>query len=133
MKTSSELASRLKPVTPILDEHNIVEVLAAPAAVETNFQTRTGSCLAVLTAFDRRVSRDYFYEMLVDASNLNEYLRRAEMISRVMYDMERGQLTKERCQLVVANLLGQAEKHRHALHRRMSLVAEMPYENDTIN
>ena len=120
-------------MTPILDEHNIVEVLAAPAAVETNFQTRTRSCLAVLAAFDRHISRDYFYEMLVDAINLNEYLRSAEMIARVAYDLERGRLTKERCQTVMAILLGQAEKHRYALHRRMSLVAEMPYENNSIH
>lgn len=125
--------ARLKPVSPVLNEAGVLEALRAPAAIQTNEYTRNASVLAVMSVIDRKLDRDYIYGTLVEAVNLNEFLRRAEMLSRVIYDLQKGELTLDKCQQVLAGLLQQAERRRRSLESLIAKVEQMPVESDPIH
>lgn len=111
----------------------VLEALKVPAAIQTNEYTRNAAVLAVMAVFDRKLDREYMYGTLVEAVNLNEFLRRAEMVSRVIYDLQKGELTAEKCQHVMMSLLEQAERRRRTLESLIAKVEQMPVEGDTIN
>lgn len=111
----------------------VLEALKVPAAIQTNEYTRNAAVLAVMAVFDRKLNREYMYGTLVEAVNLNEFLRRAEMLSRVIYDMKKGELTIDKCIIVMADLLAEAERRRRTLESLIAKVEQMPVEGDTIN
>ena len=125
--------ARLRPVSPILNEAGVLEALRIPAAIQTNEYTRNASVLAVMAVVDRKLDREYVYGTLVEAVNLNEFLRRAEMLSRVIYDLQKGELTLDKCQQVLAGLLQQAERRRRSLESLIAKVEQMPVESDPIH
>jgi hypothetical protein len=104
-----------------------------PAAIQTNEYTRNASVLAVMAVIDRKLDREYVYGALVEAVNLNEFLRRAEMVSRMIYDLQKGELTLDKCQQVLAGLLQQAERRRQTLEGLIAKVEQMAVEGDPIH
>jgi len=111
----------------------VLEAITLPVALQTNEHTRNAAVLTTLAVIDRKLDREHVYGTLVEMVNCNEYLRRAEMLARVIYDMERGELTVEKCQVALGGLLAQAEARRSRLQHLMSKVVEMPVEGDTLN
>jgi hypothetical protein len=122
-----------KPITPLLDERALVDMLARPASLGAAAHTRTAAAMTVLAAHDRKLDRETVYQILMDAFNLNETLRKAEMLAQVLYDLNRGELTEERCKTVITALMEEVERRREKVHRHIYLMSEMPYENDVIN
>ncbi len=104
-----------------------------PAAIQTNEYTRNASVLAVMAVIDRKLDREYVYGALVEAVNLNEFLRRAEMVSRVIFDLQKGELTLVKCQGVLAGLLQQAERRRQTLEGLIAKVEQMAVKGDPIH
>ena len=125
--------ARLGPVSPVLSEAGVLEALRIPAAIQTNEYTRNASVLAVMAVVDRKLDREYVYGTLVEAVNLNEFLRRAEMVSRVIYDLQKGELTVENCQQVMMGLLEQADRRRQSLEGLIAKVEQMAIEGDPIH
>ena len=86
-----------------------------------------------MAVIDRKLDREYVYGTLVEAVNLNEFLRRAEMLSRVIYDLQKGELTLEKCQQVMVGLLEQADRRRQSLEGLIAKVEQMAIEGDPIH
>ena len=111
----------------------MLEALRIPTAIQTSEYTRNASVLAVMAVIDRKLDREYVYGTLVEAVNLNEFLRRAEMVSRVIYDLQKGELTVEKCQHVMMSLLEQADRRRQSLEGLIAKVEQMAIEGDPIH
>jgi hypothetical protein len=104
-----------------------------PVALKTNEYTRNATMLTVMAVIDRKLDREHVYGTLIEAVNCNEFLRRAEILGRVIHDLRRGELTAEACQKVLDNFLVEAEVRRQRLQHLMGKIAQMPAEGDTIN
>ena len=89
--------------------------------------------MSVIAAHDRKLDRTFLQTLLFEVCNLNEYIRRAELLEQVIFDLQKGELTVERCQIAMAQHLKEAEARRVIVHRQMFLMAEMPWANDIIN
>lgn len=94
---------------------------------------RHASAAALLDAFDRRVERDYFVKVIDTAFNLNECLRRLELVRAVVELAAAEQLTMEKLQDITQQVFENAEEYRKKLHGFFQEIAQMPHELDTVN
>jgi hypothetical protein len=122
-----------------LDEKAIVATLGQPCDVRTAEYTRTASAMAILDAFDRNIGRDEAIVVFQCAVELNERMREAELLARVIWDVDNGKYKfdppekLESYKVVMKSRLAQAETVRLQLLTQMKRVAECPHAEDIIN
>lgn len=140
-KPSNDLSppsSKPKPVSPILDEAQIVETLSMPVdPMSSNEYLRTASMLSAVDAHDRQLQRSAVVQIIARAFTLNENLRMLEMLSRLRIDLESGEhpieFILESLKHMQALKLQHAEEGREKLLHDMKLTIQCAWENDPIN
>lgn len=127
------MVRKKKPINPLVDEESIVSVLRSVPQLETLPYFRRAAVMAVMDAFDRGVSRDFFASILSNCVNMNEVARRMEMVQMMRQDLTAQTLTVEKLDEVSAALIGSFEQYRHAIAQEAFEVSEMPQANDVIH
>jgi hypothetical protein len=120
-------------IEPKFDEDMVAAMLAMPCTIGTSHETRTASAVAVVDGADRRITHESMIELTNTAFLLNETLRQADMIHKVIWDLNKGVITTTYLKESEDKYLVQAEKHRLKLLELFKLVKEMPGEETTIS
>lgn len=116
---------------PQLNESAIVAMLdtiSAPANVE---RLTSAGFLSVIDSHDRKLEREEWVAIVQDVLGMTDMLTRME-ITNALYRRFREDALKEATFTdAMKELTKRAEAFREDLKRRMELVAQCPYENDT--
>lgn len=115
------------------DEEMIAAMLAMPCTPGTSHETRTAVACTVVDAADRHITHKAMIELTNTAFTINETLRQADMIGKVIFDLEKGNITTTYLKDCQAKHLLQADKHRLKLLDLFKLIQEMPGEETTIS
>ena len=118
---------------PILNEDMILAGLSPPAALDTADQLQEASWLAIANAYDRQIEREPFIQLIGAAMTMNNNLGRLQVTRRCREMMERDQLTKERLDDAVIQLIGYSESARVELFKLTELVAQCPTSLDKVS
>ena len=128
-----------RPLSPLVDEQAILAVLSQPCDVLSAEYTRTASVMTILDAFDRRLERDEAIIIFQSAVELNERIREAEMVARVLWDVGHGKYkfdppeASASYETVLKARLEMAETARIRLLTQMTKVAQCPWADDLIH
>jgi hypothetical protein len=136
IEPSKKLPRHLNPISPILDETQIVEQLKLSCSMETSEYMRVAAFFSIIDVHDRQLERIEVVQTADQAVKLIEHLRRAETLSLVRQDLASGAVL-EHIVAAVDRLytahMEEADKYRIKLLAAMQTVAECAYENDRIN
>lgn len=122
-----------KPSNPLVNEENILSVLRSEPQLETLMYFRRSAVFAVVDAFDRGVTRDFFASILSNCVNLNEVARRLELTAHIFSDFDKGVLTREKLGQLIVALTENFEKYRVAIAEEARVLAEMPQADEVIH
>lgn len=101
-------------------------VLSIAASPEMGERLRQGTLLAVLDAFDRKIQRENFIDILGTALNLDGYAARLILLDNMHQLFKDKDLTPERFAEAQEGLIKLVDDARMKLYRHMQLVAACP-------
>ena len=113
-----------------LNEELIVAMLGTTPSSEHGENLRTAGLMVLLDAYDRKVTRDSFFDTARNALQLNEMCGRLESISGIHASMKANLLTAEKLQEAVSVVIGHADTCRKSLIRDMALLMQCPEDED---
>ena len=116
-----------------LNEPLIVGMLGTSPTAEHGENLRTAALMVLLDAYDRKVTRDSFFDTARNALQLNEMMGRIESISGIHASMGSNLLTAEKLQEAVSVVTGHADACRKSLLHDMALLMECPEDGATVN
>ena len=115
----------------MLNEDLIVAMLGTMPVAEHGENLRTAALMVLLDAYDRRVTRDSFFDTAKNALQLNEMCGRLESITGVHSSLKANLLTGEKLQEAISVVTGHADTCRKSLLKDMSLLMQCPEDDDT--
>lgn len=122
-------------VSPLLDENAILATLALPVNMDNAEILRGGSCWALVNAHDRKVTREFYCEVVNYSYVLNEQLRRAEVMSRILIEVgdalpdEKRTFIKQR----IEGAIVAADHARTTLKDMVAKMTECPLDDSIIH
>ena len=117
--------------SPQLNEAMIAATLGAPPMQESGEPLRTAAFLTIVDAYDRKVDRDTFFETAQAACQLSEMMGRLESITGISNSFKAEKLTIDKLEDALATVTGHAEVFRMTLIRKIGLMMQMPWDDDT--
>ena len=116
-----------------LNEELVVAMLGTVPAAEHGENLRTAALMVLLDAYDRKVTRESFFDTARNALQLNEMMGRLESISGVHSSYKANLITDEKLQAAIGVITGHADTCRKALIKDMALLMECAEDGATVN
>ena len=114
-----------------LNEDLIAAMLGTIPSSEHGETLRTAGLMVLLDAYDRKVTRESFFDTARNALQLNEMMGRLESISGVHASMKANLLTDEKLQEAVGVVAGHADTCRKSLIKDMTFLMSCSEDDDT--
>lgn len=89
--------------------------------------------MAIVAAFDRKVTREFFLNVAFNAVNFSEGIRRAEVLDNVSRCLADGSLSTTALKNTIEQFIATAEQFRKEVASAAKLLAEMPQNGETIS
>lgn len=124
---------RRRGTNPLLSERYIIDVLSVAVGPESIMHLRSAIMSPLVAAYDRRITRDEFIEMIDDALKMRDALGRLEMLISIDNLMQIDDFDAEKVREALTGLTNTAEAKRASMIKRMELIAQLPCEDDPIN
>lgn len=118
---------------PQLNEAMILDILDVPVSLEMAERLQSGALMSVLDAYDRKILRDPFTDIVAAALTLNQQLGRASLAQAVHNLIKSDGLTEEKVTATIKHYLERAEEQKAKIIKIMELVVQCPKKGDTIN
>ena len=118
----------------VLSESVLIEALSRTVD-STNFNTLlSANFLTAMVARDRRLTRDYFEEVLVTSFNLQNRLVRIKELNIMLENLAAGRgFSTTEIKEKIAKHMDEAADHQHKLLQCLSLFQEMRGEGDPVS
>lgn len=120
------------PETPILDEGKILQLLEGPTSSFLAARLNAGCMMAVMAAHDRKLPRDVFQDVLEKATDLQRTVIRLQTLEVIAKYAQKDTFTQE-MQKNIDYCMTQGELCRKNLEYQVNLIAQCPWEQDTVN
>ena len=135
---SADPPRMFSPASPLLDEGAILAQLAIKLDVaHTNQPTQSAAIMGIVDAYDRKLPRGPFLQIVSRAINLHDRIRQVSMLMSMRMELAAEDHKREE---VVARLdkfmekkYEEAEEFRIGLYRDLSYIDQMAWEGDAIN
>lgn len=110
-----------------MNEEHLLSMLDpdVPASVE---EISLAAAMAVMDCFDRKVQREFFWDVLTKAGQMFTSVKQAEIIAAVQSGKGETEPAPEMIQVVQ-----QIRALRRSLYEKMTLVAQCPTDDDKIS
>lgn len=118
---------------PLLDENVLIQALLSEISVENSEKIRSGSVLAIIAAFDRRVPRAAFLDIVATALPLYDWLGSMQTVQRIDMIHKKKKLTEESLATALAEFGAQSDAYRVAILNRMKMVVSCAPSSATIH
>src|ERR1017187_10411541 len=118
---------------PIIDERMLLDAIDVPVSLATVECLQSGSLMAAVNAFDRKLERGPYIELTASAFSLHTHLGRLHMTARISEIFKQGKLTQARLNDAEMELLAFCETERVSMRKLTGLVAQCPTSNDSVN
>ena len=116
---------------PILNEQLILEVLQEPFQPATAEKLAHASILAVMDAYDRKITREAFVDLLDSAVNLNSMCVQTLLLSNILRKKAANTYKDADIDEGLKKIITMGDMHRDRLFMMADLVAQCPQEADT--
>jgi hypothetical protein len=118
---------------PILSELIVMASLDIPVSLQNIESLQSAALISVVDAFDRRIERESFCEIVAASLALHSYLARLNLAAAVESLLAKDVLTLKKVQDAAQSLTMDGEAARIALKRFMHLVVQCPTSADPIH
>jgi hypothetical protein len=115
----------------LLNEDLILTLLGTAPSAEHGENLRTAAFLVLLDSYDRRVTRESFFDTAKNAMQLNEMMGRLESVTGVLSTFKANALSGEKMEAALETITGHVETCRKSLLHDMSLLIQCPNDGDT--
>ena len=115
----------------MLNENLVVAMLGSAPSADHGEDLRTAALLVLLDAYDHKVTRPDFFKMAKTALQMNEMMGRLESITGISNSFKAEKLTIDKLEDALATVTGHAEVFRMTLIRKLGLMMQMPWDDDT--
>ena len=112
-------ATAHKTKYPLIDENTLIQALLTEISPENIDKIRSGAVLSVIDAFDRRITRVQFLDILATALPLYDWLGSLQTVQRVDSINKKQKLTEESLAEAVAEYCSRSDAVRLTLLRCM--------------
>ena len=122
-------------VSPVIDEGSLLATLNLPVSVEFAEPLRTAAVYAILNAHDRKVQRPFYADLLGYSVYMHEQLRRAEVMSRILMELEENTVDQMKVMLKdrIQSTIADATEARARLKDCVASVMQCPMDEDRIH
>lgn len=122
-------------VSPILNEEMLLATLSLPMRADQGEYLRNGSAYALLDAHDRKVTREFYVDVLSRSYLLNEQMRRVEVMTRILHELQDTPPAELSAKISerITQALSQAEQARTDLVGMVKKIIECPMDDSIIN
>lgn len=118
---------------PLLNERLIMDTLDKVSSPMSASRLQDGCTLAITDAFDRKIDREPFVQLLGDALNTINMLSRISAVSAMLTMLKEDRISKEKMEHALKVLTENAERHRKGLVELMDKVRQCPTNYDPIH
>ena len=118
---------------PVLDEILIQACLALPPTAENSEKVQQGALMAAVNAFDRRLERDKFIDIVSSAQTLKDALGRQSIARSIDIIFRAGDLSQEKLDSAIEGLTKVVDIHRLRLLDMVKDMAQCPTKHDSVN
>lgn len=122
-----------EPSDPQMYEPQLLDVLSVPAGVLTVERLQSGALMSVVDAFDRRIMRYPFIDLVQAAMVLNNQLGRLTLVAAIAEEVKNKTVTPEKLAEAIVGLTERAEIQRLKVLKLMQLVAACPTSEDNVH
>lgn len=119
--------------SPLINEEMILGVLDVPVNPMTAPQLHSGAVLSAVDAFDRKLLRAPYVELVTAAFGLAGAIGRYQTLLVIEQMFKAGDMSLERIETALANTQKTTEIHRSELKRHMDLVIQCPWDGDRLH
>jgi hypothetical protein len=120
------------PSTPVIDEGKVLQMLEGPASTVLAARLNAGGMMAIMAAHDRKLPREAFQEILEVAVDMQRAIIRLQTLEVISKYMTQANYQEEMAKNV-QYCATQGEICRKNLEFKMNMIAQCPWEGDTIN
>ena len=118
---------------PVLDEETLIKALSAEVGPNTTELIRSGAVLSLIDAFDRRLPRNVFLDILSHSLPLYDWLGCLDTVRRMSRLQNQQKLTEAALAEAVAEYMSTSDSVRAYLLSRMKLVVTCAPSTATIH
>ena len=118
---------------PILDERNILGLLDTPAGLASTDRLQTGSMLALVDGFDRRIQREPFVHLTAAVLSVHTNLGRLQFLNLITDLQKQRPLTADQLAAATIEMVAYCETERLALVHKVKLISLCPTSTDKIS
>ncbi len=110
-----------------MDERALITSLSSEVALETLNDIRSGTILSIIDAYDRRVPRAVFLDIVTHSLPLYDWIGSLEMVNRIAALYTRQKVSEPALAEAAAEFSNRADSaRRHLLGRMKAVVACAP-------
>jgi len=117
----------------VINEKVLAERLAAEILPENLTPLVTANFLLAMDARDRRLTREYFEEVLVATFNFQNRLVRLAELGSLLASITQGKDLQKEVETDIATHMASAKSHQHHLLKVLRLFGEMRGESDSVS
>lgn len=134
---TNSLPTSLRPLRtgtdPVLNELMILNALEAKSGPASVQRLQTGALMSVIDAFDRRIQRPEFCQIVYSAMALHSHLARIHLGMAVETLIKQDLMDSKKIEEALRILTGDAESERISLYKQMELVVQCPTAADSVS
>lgn len=119
--------------SPVLDEDQILMAIQIPLNEDNLLPVRMGTLCSVIDAFDRKLLRDPYVELVGDAMNLHSCSGRLEILYGVRQLFKDGKFEEKFITDSIEHIEKRGDTFRASLVAKMRKVAECRNDTDPVH
>lgn len=116
---------------PKINEPLIIEALDTVSSIKSSPRIISGTTLAVMDGFDRRIDRDPFQDMVELSMRISDALGRLGAVEAIKNIFKEGRLDEPKLNAAIKELTERAEANRIKMLKSMELVIQCPTPRDS--
>lgn len=118
---------------PLLDETILIKALLTEISPENIDQIRSGAVLSIIAAFDRRIPRTQFLEIVATALPMYDWLGCLQTVQRIDMIKKKQKLTDESLAEATTEYQSRSDATRRALLERMKAIVACAPSDETLH
>jgi hypothetical protein len=118
---------------PILNENLMLTTLVTPLSADDVERLQYGAMMSVVDAFDRKIKREPFCDIVAAALSLHSHLARLHLAMSIEALQKVGKLDEKKMSDATRILAEDGELQRRKLFKLMELVVACPRSDDAVH
>ncbi len=119
--------------SPVMDENILQFLTKEPPSIDNIDRLQTASLMAIVDAFDRKVTRDNFVMIAATAMTLGQVMARLGILKSTEGFFNGGDLNTAMFDQATKGLMAMAATQHAVLERQVSVLVQCPNDKDPVH